>query len=157
MPEQYIIELISYCIKKKLGDIDDIPLELANTIANVYYNSIDQAIKKWHKENPDTQSFNQDRQNDYEKLVMLNLADPDSLKDIKMINKMISSYRDIKETETQRTAKYIGQMIIDTMKYKIKNAPEKSELKRWFERRIKKKNITEIPGLIEMLTVKQNQ
>ena len=44
MPNQDVLELCEKTIRKDLGNIDDLPYELANTVANVYYKYFDQAL-----------------------------------------------------------------------------------------------------------------
>ncbi len=44
MPKQEILKLCEKEILNDFSNIDDIPYELANTIANIYYKSFDHAI-----------------------------------------------------------------------------------------------------------------
>ena len=54
MPKQDVFELCEKTIRKDLGNIDDLPYELANTVANAYYKYFDQAldIMKRARNNP---------------------------------------------------------------------------------------------------------
>lgn len=153
MPEDQILKLTYHYITKRFKSIEDLPEELGNTLANIYYHDIEIGIKTLKEFNSDHPFFNQEDTDYDKKLDMLKSAKPDTLNNIKTINRMIDSYREIKAAEKPSASKFIAQLILDTMKYDIKDAPGKSELRRWFERIQKKKNVREIPNLFTIITL----
>ncbi len=129
MPDHIIIEKCEYFIRKHLDNLNDLNYEFANTVSNVYYKNFK-------------------NRDDIENLKTLRGVD-----EIELINRMISSYRKIKEKECAKDYNYISGLIIDEMKYGIKKAHTKSQVRRWIERVLKKKKIDEVQGLIDLMDV----
>jgi hypothetical protein len=50
MIKEEVLKLAENAIRKQLGTLDDIPYELANTIANIYYRFFESALEA--KDNP---------------------------------------------------------------------------------------------------------
>lgn len=143
-------------IRKDLGSLDDIPYELANTIANVYYRYFNHAfdimnraannpnwIPKQVKREPDLikgfQSFAEDTArftSDYE-----------------VASKAIQGLREIDKIRQPNNYQFMVDFILDCLKYDIKDAHKKIGLRRMIERKFSKASEREIPNLIDLLDV----
>ncbi|MFH1155627.1 MAG: hypothetical protein V1793_17615 [Pseudomonadota bacterium] len=150
------LELTEYLILKLLGSLDDLSLDLSNTVVNVYHDTITHALEEsmtGGQEVPDRTGPG-DLPDMEEIILILGLLSPHESNRILLMNRMINSLREIKRTESRRAANYIAQLITDSMKYCIEDAPKKSEVRRWIERRQKKKTVREVPGLVDRINVR---
>lgn len=117
-------------IKKRLGSLEDLPPELANTVCNIYL-----------------------------RLCLLGVTDPVEIAgsgvmhDIQRIVKHIDNLREIDKNKKPNEYNYVVQFILDCLKYKIENAHMKSGLRRSLERKIRKKNVDEIQKLVDLMDV----
>ena len=149
MPDKMVLILVGILMEEKLGEVDDLPHELGNTIANVYVREISTGLGDEVCRQISLSDNNRDALEQI--LTDFGLDDDSQENDITLVNRMIRSFREIRETEKPRQAGYIAQIILDTMKYGIKDATGKSEMRRWFERRKKRGAVQEIPGLMGMI------
>ena len=108
--------------RKDLGTLDDLPIEVANTIANIYY--------KYHLSDDDSIEKHQ-----YEI-------------DIDAIQKIIKNMRILRETNPD-LYDYSVDFFLDLFKYRIPEANKKSAFRRRIERKLKK--VEEIENLADIL------
>lgn len=117
-------------IKMKYGSLEDLPPELANTVCNIYF-----------------------------KFCFSSITDPVSMMasgvkhDLERISKHIENLRTIDKKKKPNEYNYVAQYILDCLKYRIDNAHSKGGFKRFLERKLKKKNVDEIPNLTELMDV----
>jgi hypothetical protein len=121
------------------GTLDDLPPELANTIANVYY-------RYWSiAEMPDRQFTSID----------------DSIASIEELNriqvefefskKIVAEMRRLKPQVHQTLFAVTSDMFVSILKYKIDDAVTKSPVRLKFERFLRRNKVNEMPGLIDAL------
>jgi hypothetical protein len=142
-------------IRSDIGALDDIPYELANTVANVYYRYFDLSfeIVKGAEENPEG----------WIPASVKNSSDPikglhefgkyyDQIKSHKSsIGLAINSLKETDKYQRPNTYKFLVDFILDCYKYKLKSPQNKIGLRRRVERKFVKVN--EIPGLIDLLKI----
>jgi hypothetical protein len=169
MPKQEVLEMCEKAIRKNLGDLDDLPYELANTVANVYYKYFDHAVDvmKRAANNPGRIPKEMKRETDMlEGLTSFveNTAIFES--DFEAVPNFIEGLREIDKHEQPNLYQYTVDFILDCLKYDItvdfildclkydiKDAHKKTGLRRMIERKIKKRKVQEIPNLIGLLDV----
>jgi hypothetical protein len=157
--DKHVLYLCEKEIQENLGGLEDLPRELANTVANIYYNffelSKDMMGKKATNPNgwlPTMIRNDLDRGGDWANSLEDFSAYFARVKsDFEAINEMIHCLRGIDETKTPRMWQYTYDFILDCMKYNLKNAHKKNAMRRAIERKIKKKDVDEIPNLIDFL------
>ena len=131
-------ELAATLLKGELGDLDDLPPELQNTISNIYY-----------KANPSTLVLETsgDVIDDFKtnSMDMINRTS-----DLKSIGDMIKSLRQTREeaksNDLDAVYDYLVTLMLDIYKYRIENAHKKTPIRRSIERKFKKPE-KEIPNL----------
>ena len=131
-------ELAAMLLKGELGDLDDLPPELQNTVSNIYYRS-----------NPSTLMFESsgDALDDFKtnSMDMINRTS-----DLKSIGDMIKSLRQVREEAKSNDLDFVYDhmrtLMLDIYKYRIENAHEKTPIRRSIERKFKKPE-KEIPNL----------
>ncbi|MFH1934452.1 MAG: hypothetical protein ABIN18_23125 [Pseudomonadota bacterium] len=156
MPKQDILELCEKTIRKDLGNIDDLPYELANTVANVYYKYFDQAldIMKRASNNPGWIPKEMKRETDMlegltsfvEKYARFN-------SDLKAVPGFIEGLRGIDKHEKPNLYQFTVDFILDCLKYDIKDVNKKTGIRRMIERKVRKGKVQEIPNLVDLLDV----
>ena len=156
MPKQEVLEMCEKAIRNDLGDLDDLPYELANTLANVYYKYFDHAVDvmKRAANNPGWIPKEMKRETDMlEGLTSFveNTAIFES--DFEAVPNFIEGLREIDKHEQPNLYQYTVDFILDCLKYDIKDAHKKTGLRRMIERKIKKRKVQEIPNLIGLLDV----
>lgn len=135
-------EFAAQLIKGQLGNLDDLPPELQNTVSNIYYRA-----------NPSTiiQHATGNALRDFEKnsLEMINRTS-----DLKFVGEMIASLREVKQEASSNDLDFVYghlvTLILDVYKYRIENANDKSPIRRSIERKFKKPE-SEIPNLYAKL------
>jgi len=148
-----VLNIVGDVIRQNLGRLDDIPHELANTVANVYYRFFLLALEaheaKDHaswvplqiKRSPDFITGLKDFINKY----------PQIIGDFDAINEHIKALRQVDRIRKPNTYSFLVEYLLDEYKYNIKNAGNKPEILRKIERKFKK--IGEIPNLVDLLDV----
>ncbi len=141
-------KILKLCAKdiKQLGGIEDIPYELQNTIANIYYDyyMLNERFSNSANGVPKVFSKNGDVIDNIKSLTM------DSLfltHHVERIPEYISTIRRIKREEPEIYDYWI-ELLLDMLKYKIKNTFKKNGIRRSIERKINKKKISQYPDLI---------
>ncbi|QWV93867.1 hypothetical protein KP004_01340 [Geomonas oryzisoli] len=153
-----IIDMTASMIKNKLGTVTDLPVELANTIANVYYKYckilVEEANRNQHRGDYIPNSITRERgsiaNNMFEWMekverlsVICNSTIPET----------VNILRQIRDNEPPGSPMYsmLVEVEINTYKYNIKDAISKSPLRAKIERKFSK--VDEIPNLIDFIEV----
>lgn len=154
------LELSAEYMKAECGNISDLPLELRNTVANVYYRFFASAAHYLNKENALKTLSIKELRNELvaKKDVPLDSQEPET--DFKEIAKTIAAceslpvfldeLREIKKHKSLVEYKKAIEFIYDTFKYNIKDAKSKLLIHRVIERKFKTQ-LEELPGLIEKM------
>ena len=129
MPKQDVLEMCEKAIRKDLGNIDDLPYELANTVANVYYNLFDQAfdVMKRASNNPGWIPKEMKRETDMFEGLKSFLENTARFKsNFKAVPKFIKNLRKIDKHEQPNLYQFSVDFILDHLKYDIKDAHKKT-------------------------------
>lgn len=135
-------------LRDDLGDLGDLPKELATTVANVYYRFFVLA------ENPTASGAGFDTTDSrsaiesYRTFMETHATIQSSFQFAK---ELIRSARDIRKQKSE-LFDYVVVVALDALKYNIDNATEKMPLRRAIERRFKK--VDEIPNLLEIMAAR---
>lgn len=171
--DKKILAMCKTIIAQKLGNIDDLPGELANTVVNVFYRSFELSFK-W------TESMAEYKKHDirqkipgdalasesshvssvsnitsYYDIIIQNkkLVDDmhNALRSFDMLINQISELRKInKETSPDLYNSKVNH-ILDVMKYKMKGERYSNPIIRAIQRNFNKKEINEIPDLYKLI------
>ena len=131
-------------IEKDIGTLDDLPHDLANTIANYYYKSNEIASGVANQRNIDLRQRLTSYVNEAETVIHW----------IKIIPELIKGLRKIDRHKQPIAYSYLVNYLLDVLKYNIPNASKKSHIRRQFERLFRGQRITEIPDLINYIQKK---
>jgi hypothetical protein len=143
-------------IKKDLGSLDDIPYELANTVANVYYRYFNHAVDvmKQAANNPGWIPKQMKREIDMLAGMTSFVEDTVRFKsDLEAVPEFIQGLRNIDKRSQPNLYQYAVDFLLDCLKYDIKDAHKKAGLRRMIERKFSKGKEREIPNLINLLDV----
>lgn len=145
------INIIILCVKDidHLGGIDDLPYELQNTVANLYYDFYLLNDRFANTENGIPKVFKKEG----DALESLRDLTMDSLfltHHVPKIPEYINSIRKIRREEPEIYDYWI-ELFLDMLKYKIKNTFKKNGIRRSIERKVNKKKISEFPDLIGVI------
>jgi hypothetical protein len=157
MPRIEVLELCEKLIHAQLGTMDDLPYELANTIANVYYRYCDVLLDSMQRaeNNPvgwvpkEVKTCNDPISGliNFQKKVAQYTAD------VKIAPDVIKTLREIDKIKTPHLYDDMVDFILDNYKYNIKNVQKKIGLRRIIERKIKSSSVNEIPHLVDLLKI----
>lgn len=144
MIEDNLLERIGSRIYGDLGMIDDIPLELSNTVANIYLRNCSLFdskgyIPKTKLKDEGLMSQLENFAHNYAEIV----ADKDFIKNAIMELRKIDKYKMPKEYNVA------VDFILDICKYNIKNSETKLFILRKIERKFKKSHVNEIANLYD--------
>ena len=126
-------------IAHDLGDLGDLPKELATTVANVYYRFF--SMPKSLRISTSSQGLNQSYKNYMETF-------SSSVASFKFTKELVNSARQTRE-ENAQVFQYLVTLTLDELKYRITDADKKTPLRRSLERRFK--HVDEIPNLLEIM------
>jgi hypothetical protein len=170
--DENILRMCKSAIRQNLGSLEDLPVEVANTVANIYYRSYELSMG-WTS----SKSSNGEGQIPVEDLEAPNggkelstslkaaMASFDKMKNEKEIvskirdsfrsmnniNKMINALRAFNKTEEPLEYKKLVEDILDIMKYNIKDVHKKTPVIREIERMLKGEDLDEIPSLYKRI------
>lgn len=140
--QEPIDEVILEQIRESVGTLDDLPLELANTVANVYYRyyegmggGMDGLMDRFFLGGPE--SFANDQ--------------AQTVADTKMVVGLAENLASIDKLQRPNLYQYTVELALDILKYRISNVHQKTGFRRMIERRLKRGKVNEIPNLIEVL------
>lgn len=152
MPNIEALKTAEDHIESELGTLDDLPKELANTIANVYYRFCANALEmlSYSKREffiPNSVKRESGDSRELYKKFMYNQAQ--IVTDLESAPKFIKGLRGIDKYAQPNLYKFTVEFILDCLKYNIENAQNKTGLRRMVERKFKKPD--EIPNLIDLM------
>ena len=130
MPDNIIIDICKTLIEKNSAIHSLFKPELKNTIANVYYKEVQALIEDGETDLNENDDLNKIQSKKIDQLI-----------------RMVKSLKEIQEKERKKEVKYITQLILDEMKYDIKDAHKLSEFSRTFKRLLRKNKVGEIKDL----------
>ena len=146
MLKQDVLEMCEMAIRKDLGNLDDLPNELANTVTNVYYKYFDQApdVMKRASNNPGWIPKEMKRETDMlEGLTSFMEKTARYKSDFEAVPKFIEGLREIDKHEQPNLYQFTIDFILDCLKYDIKDAHKKTGLRRMIERKVRKGKVQE--------------
>jgi len=152
MVNKEVLELAENAIRKELGTLDDIPYELANTVANIYYRFFALASEVKDKPKEGWMLTAIKRSGDLERGLAHFIDDYARIEsDLKSAPKFINGLRAIDKSKEPKLYRYTVDFILDCLKYNIPNATKKTAIRRKIERKFRKKYVKEIPNLIDLM------
>jgi hypothetical protein len=152
MPTKEILEMCEQTIRNDLGSLDDIPHELANTIANAYYRYLSYVKYRANPNHPGWLPKEMKRETDPQKGLRAHIEEYATIKtDFDAAIKFVELLRSIDKHKQPRYYQFLVDFILDCLKYDIKNAQTKSGLRRMIERKLSTAKDREIPNLIDLL------
>jgi len=156
LPKKEIIEMCQVAIRKDIGSLDDIPYQLANTVANIYYRyfNLTSDVIKRASDNPFWIPKQMERDSDILKGMISFKEDVARFtSDLKAVPDFIHALRKIDKRRESDLYQYTVDFLLDCLKYDIKDAHTKSDLLRMKERELSKAEEKEIPNLIDLLDI----
>jgi hypothetical protein len=155
-PDCETIKMCAMAIRKDCGTLSDVPRELANTVANVYYRFFRLAgdVGARAKRNPNGWVPPPTEGKDSLKFPIKSFLNnvTSCIVDTDSVKGFVEGLRKIDRERQPQLYEYTVEFILDCLKYNIPRAHRKRLLRRRFERHFRKRNVTEIPNLIERLT-----
>jgi len=152
MIDKKVLNICSATINQNLGRLDDLPYELANTVANIYYKFFLFLMKLSEdaEGNPGWIPRQMKQSSDWVS-GFENFIDEYAIvkSDIESIKESIVALREIDRDAEPNLYSYTVEFLLDCYKYNIPQAYEKSPIRRKIERKFKKPD--EIPNLIELI------
>ena len=156
MLNKVAFEMAKKAIKEYFGSLDDLPRELGNTLANVYYNFYIHVLNKGVNIDGSPEQIIETIRND---LNMKDLFRPSAeyssqiFSDVMKVPEFVRAIReDLDRHKRPESYQYWIDFILDCLKYKISNASYKSGIRRKIERRLNMSKVQEIPNLIDLIT-----
>jgi hypothetical protein len=131
------LTLAAEAIGRDFGNLDDFPVEFADTIANIYFKFFMLALGELFTTRREKLSTDP----------VLNFMDvsSDLTASVNHVPGMVKELREMRQAGRKDLFDYWVTFTLDDLKYKIQNAGEKSAIRRSLERRFKKSD--EIGGL----------
>ena len=149
MIEKDIIEKCREIIKNELGTLDDIPYELANTIANIYYRFF--MLTEKIVSSKSLNDFLSEREDILVSLQEISNEINFLLTSVQLIPQYIKNLRNIDKERQPNLYRLFVNIYLDDLKYNIKNPFNKTGIRRKIERFFKRNKVKEIPNLIEII------
>ena len=140
MVDQEILERCRDAVRRNLGSLDDIPPELANTIANVYYRFYARATAL------STPSGSENLRSFIEDTATV-------LSSHKYVKQIVDGLRRIDKRAKPALYDYTVTFTLDVLKYQIDRAQDKSGIRRMIERQFRRHKVKEIPNLYDLLKI----
>jgi hypothetical protein len=149
-----VLQMTEDAIKKQLGTLNDLPRELANTIANVYYRYFEfslNAIGALSRPGGLPKHVHQLGLQEGMKAFVGDHARFTT--DVDHVAEQIENLRQVDKRTQPNMYRFIVHLMLEVYKYDIDNAWDKTGLRRMVERKIKAKQVKEVPNLIDLLKV----
>jgi len=156
MPKKEVLEMCERAISNDLGSLDDLPYELANTVANVYYKYFNHTFEVMRQaaNNPGWIPKEMKRETDLRVGLLSFLEDSARvMSDVEAVPGFIELLRKIDKRRQPNLYQNRVELILDCLKYDIKDAHKKIGLRRMIERKIRKATVQEIPNLVDLLDI----
>lgn len=166
--DKRLLEMCKTAIRQRLGNLDDLPGELANTVANKFYKHFQLAVswtesklekqdkaflpKIKNKLDKKTYSLDSTRKilSYYERIKTDQAAInkmTNALRNIDKLIKMISDLRMIDKANEPIIYQDKVNYTLDVMKYNIKDSKNLDSIMRAIERNLKRRDVDEFPDL----------
>ncbi len=153
MPKKEVLDMCEEAIRDQLGTLEDLPYELANTVANVYYRFFALGLEAI-KRGPHSLPTSVRRETSLAKGAATYIEDTTrSITDVESVPATIKGLREIDKHQQPNLYQYSVDFALDCLKYDIKNVHLKPGLWRMVERKIKKNKVKEIPNLVDLLDI----
>ncbi len=161
-----VLKLCENAIRKDLGNLNDLPYDLSNTIANIYYSFFEFACRTLKYEqivNLPIKTIKEalmlcaheleSRGNEVSKVFNARLISVTAA--IESVPEFIEVLREIDKEKERMNYELCANFIIDYLKYNIKDVKNKRVIKRLIERKIKERKgeIHEIPDLVKEMNL----
>jgi hypothetical protein len=165
--DKKIMEMCRIAVRQRFGDLEDLPKEIANTVANVFYRFFELSMKWAARKSQEPFSADEPQEGrasekntikditSYYEKVRQDRQLIDELtryqRSFDQITRMVHELRDINRQENLDAYKDKCYQILDSMKYKIEDIENKNPIMRAIERALKIKEVDETPGLYKLL------
>jgi hypothetical protein len=153
MIRQDIIKMCEQAICKDLGALNDLPHELANTVANIFYKYLSSSFET--PQSVDTQNWipiSAHRLQDIgTKFLSLFTDQQDIRLDFDLVPDLIKGVRMCDKSKQPDVYKRMVDFSLFIIKYHIKDAINKSYLRLRIERYLARNTVQEIPNLIDLM------
>mgnify|MGYP001132313716 CR=1 FL=1 len=172
-PSSKILAMCRTAVNGKLGSLDDLPHELANTVVNIFYRYFEVCVG-WagtksggppggsrhggDKAGLEEKAFMFDGSDTIGSLYSRAKRDHEAIENMRYhlrqsenIVRMVKALRGIDREREPRAYEAKTKYILDMMKYKIKDANKKSDIIRDIERDLNRNAVDEIPDLHKRL------
>ncbi|MBC2733028.1 MAG: hypothetical protein HF981_01600 [Desulfobacteraceae bacterium] len=151
------LKIVENSIEKNLGSLEDLPREIQNTVVNIYYKFFDLADDMMEKKNnpgwiPERIKRDVAYGKDFDEAFNnWNIYFAKVKSDFNAVDKMVDALREVDRSQQPRLYGYMCDFMTDVLKYNIPNAEKKTPIRRKFERKLYKKQVDEIPHLIDLI------
>ncbi len=152
MPDTEILTMTAALIRERIGSISDLPDEMGNTIANVYY----RLCMELQRSSPEQVSPSPTKASDLLDTLTSNARQTAHLiAAARAVPEMVSGFREIDPFRQPNARKAALDLFLDLFKYNIPNAHKMVGLRRMIGRSCRKPN--EIPGLNALISAQMTQ
>ncbi len=147
--DREVLRQAAEALRGDLGDLSDLPLELANTLANVYYRfyASTEHMMGGCKTNL-LEPYLDDSRSPLEAYRNISKLNAEAIASFENAKNFVQSARGIKKKKPELFS-YMATLTLDILKYDIDNAISKTPIRRAIERRFKTPR--EIPDLLERM------
>lgn len=145
------LTLCEVCIRAEMGRLDDLPPQVANTIANVYYRFFLMTAATVQRQ-PLPLPIREGTDDPIHALIAAGRAVAERKAAMKAIPEMVACLRELDPAQQPNAYRAAVDYFLDVFKYRIPDAHRKTGLRRMIERRFRK--VDEIPGLVAALDIR---
>jgi hypothetical protein len=153
MIKKEIIKACQQAISKDFGSLNDLPRELANTVANIFYKYLSSTFET--TQSADTSNLipkSAHRIQDIRTKILSLFTDQQNIRlDYDLVQDLIKSVRSCDKDKQPDVYKRMVDFSLFILKYHIKDALNKSYLRLRIERYLARNNVQEIPDLIDLM------
>ena len=147
------MKMCEQAICKELGSLNDLPRELANTVANIFYKYLGGPLETTQAvDTPNWIPKSSHRAQDIgTKLISLFTVQQDIRLDFDLVPDLIKGVRMCDKDKQPDVCKRMVDFSLFILKYHIKDALNKSYLRLRIERYLARNKVQEIPNLIDLM------
>ena len=155
MPKKEVLEMCEKAIRNDLESLDDLPCELANTVANVYYQYFNHGSEMRQAANRPGWIPKEMKRDPDMRVGMASFIENSTriMANFEAAQKYVEVLRGIDKRRQPNNYQAMVDFILDCLKYDIKDAEKKMGLRRMIERKFRKANVHEIPNLVDLLDI----
>ena len=156
MIRQDIIKMCEQAICKELGSLNDLPHELANTVANIFYKYLSSLVETTQAEDtPNLIPKSEHRVQNTGTWLNSWFTDQQDIRlDFDLVTDLIKGVRMCDKNKQPDVYKRMVAFSLFILKYHIKDALSKSYLRLRIERYLARNKVQEIPNLIDLMHLK---